>query len=139
MTDVDLRIIKDYGFIKYLLNYGADIASLELEYDENETLASMNPSIWINEDGSAYINIRAVNYNLLNSRYREYTQNDQPIAYVCKDQNHLKTERLYPGSGLSDEKILNDDYFNHIINEGEYLILKLKNLEILTQKYMVDI
>ena len=55
----------------------------------------MNPSIWINEDGSAYINIRAVNYNLLNSRYREYTQNDQPIAYVCKDQNHLKTENYF--------------------------------------------
>lgn len=95
MTDADLQIIKNYGFIKYLLNYGADIASLELEYDENETLASMNPSIWINEDGSAYINIRAVNYNLLNSRYREYTQNDQPIAYVCKDQNHLKTENYF--------------------------------------------
>lgn len=95
MKEQDKKTIKEEGFIKYLLNNGADIGSLELEYDENETLASMNPSIWINDDGSAYINIRAVNYNLLNSRYREYTQDDQPIAYVCKDQNHLKTENYF--------------------------------------------
>lgn len=99
------KIIKEYGFIKYLLEQGADIASLELEYDENETLASMNPSIWINTDGSAYINIRAVNYNLLNSRYREYTQNDQPIAYVCKDQYHLKTENYFGTFDIDTLKI----------------------------------
>ena len=38
----------------------------------------------------------------------------------------LKTEKLYPGSGVADDGI-NDVYFNHIINEGEYLILRLKN------------
>ena len=95
MDNNDNQIIKEYGFIKYLLDQGADIATLELEYDEYETLTSMNPSIWINKDGSAYINIRAVNYNLFNSRYREYTQEDQPIAYVCLDQHHLKTENYF--------------------------------------------
>ena len=39
----------------------------------------------------------------------------------------LKKERLYPGSGLSEENIENDNYYNHIINQGEYLYLKLKN------------
>ena len=41
----------------------------------------------------------------------------------------LKKEKLYPDSGLEEAKILNDVYFNHIINEGEYLYLKLKNFK----------
>ena len=43
------------------------------------------------------------------------------------EQKPLNKERLYPGSKLTEEQIKNDMYFNHIINEGEYLILKLKN------------
>ena len=86
--------IKNFGFIKYLLDNDAQIAPLEIAYNEDEILASMNPSIWI-KDGVGYINIRAVNYNLFNSKYREYTQNDQPIAYVNKDELHLKTENFF--------------------------------------------
>ena len=86
--------IKQFGFIKYLLENNAQLSLLEINYDEVETLASMNPSIWI-KDGIGYINIRAVNYNLFNSRYREYTQNDQPIAYVCKAASALKTENYF--------------------------------------------
>ena len=44
-----------------------------------------------------------------------------------KEQNKLKKERLYPGSGLAESKIENDVYFNHIINDGEYLYLQIKN------------
>ena len=40
-------IIQKFGFIRYLLENGAEIAPLEINYDEVETLASMNPSIWI--------------------------------------------------------------------------------------------
>ena len=46
------------------------------------------------------------------------------------ENNKLKKENLYPdssGFGLSNDKIENDVYFNHIINDGEYLYLKLKN------------
>ena len=39
----------------------------------------------------------------------------------------LERERLYPGSKLTEEQLKNDIHFNHIINEGEYLILNLKN------------
>lgn len=99
----DLNIINDYGFIKYLLDNNAKIAPLEINYDENEILASMNPSIWIDND-VCYINIRAVNYNLFNSRYREYTQNDQPIAYINKDEGHLITENFF---GTIDLETLN--------------------------------
>lgn len=88
-------IIQRFGFIKYLLENGAEIAPLEINYDEVETLASMNPSIWITNDGIGYINVRAVNYNLFDSRYREFTQDDQPTAYVCKDTYHLKTENYF--------------------------------------------
>ena len=90
----NIDIIKKYGFIKYLLDNNAKLAPLEINYDEIETLASMNPSIWI-KDGIGYINIRAINYNLFNSRYREYTQNDQPIAYICKSAQSLKTENYF--------------------------------------------
>ena len=86
--------IKQHGFIKYLLNNGAELAPLEINYDDIETLASMNPSIWIDGD-IGYINIRAVNYNLFNSRYREYTQDDQPIAYVNKKARYLETENYF--------------------------------------------
>ena len=89
-----MNTIKDFGFIKYLLDNNAQIAPLEINYDENEILASMNPSIWI-KDGVGYINIRAVNYNLFTSRFREYTQDDQPIAYVCKESTKLKTENFF--------------------------------------------
>ena len=41
----------------------------------------------------------------------------------------LKKEKLYPDSGLAEAQILNDLYFNHIINEGEYLNLALKNFK----------
>ena len=88
------NVIKQYGFIKYLLDNGAEIAPLENNYNQDNTLSSMNPSIWI-KDGIGYINIRAVNYNLFNSRYREYTQDDQPIAYVCKEEQELKTENYF--------------------------------------------
>ncbi len=44
-----------------------------------------------------------------------------------KEKNLLKKEKLYPGSGLTDTQIENDVYYNHIINDGEYLYLKLKN------------
>ena len=43
----------------------------------------------------------------------------------CKTKT-LKKEKLYPGSGVADDGI-NDVYFNHIINDGDYLFLKLKN------------
>ena len=89
-----LETIKQYGFLKYLLNNGAEIAPLEINYDEVETLASMNPSIWIDGD-TCYINVRAVNYNLFNSRYREYNQDDQPISYVNKKAYYLETENYF--------------------------------------------
>ena len=89
-----IETITNFGFIKYLLDNDAKIAPLEIEYNENEILASMNPSIWI-KDGIGYINIRAVNYNLFTSRYREYTQDDQPIAYINKDADHLITENFF--------------------------------------------
>ena len=92
--NTQLQTIKEYGFVKYLLDNGAEISPLEINYDENEILASMNPSIWI-KDGIGYINIRAVNYNLFTSQYREYTQDDQPTAYVCKQETHLKTENFF--------------------------------------------
>ena len=38
----------------------------------------------------------------------------------------LEPEKLYPGSGVSNDG-KNNIYFNHIINEGEYLVLRLKN------------
>ena len=47
------------------------------------------------------------------------------MAY--KEKNPLKKERLYPGSGLPEDQIENDVYYNHIINDGEYLYLRLKN------------
>lgn len=97
-----VETIKECGFIKYLLDNNAQIAPLEINYNENEILASMNPSIWI-KDGVGYINIRAVNYNLFNSRYREYTQDDQPTAYINKDQSHLITENFF---GMIDLKTL---------------------------------
>ena len=89
-----VETIKECGFIKYLLDNNAQIAPLEINYNENEILASMNPSIWI-KDGVGYINIRAVNYNLFNSRYREYNQDDQPTAYINKYQSHLITENFF--------------------------------------------
>jgi len=95
--------IVKYGFIKYLLNNGAEVSPLEINYDEVETLASMNPSIWIDGD-IGYINIRAVNYNLFNSRYREYTQTDQPVAYVNKIEYYLQTENYF---GTIDLNTLN--------------------------------
>ena len=88
-----IETIKKYGLIRYLLENGGRIASLDISYPvEDGILTSMNPSIWINEDGSAYINIRGVNYNLFNCYSREITQDDQPIAYVCKEATHLITE-----------------------------------------------
>ena len=101
----NIEVIQNYGFIKYLLDNNANIAPLEINYDENETLASMNPSIWI-KDGIGYINIRAVNYNLFNSRYREYTQDDQPLAYVCKEENALKTENYFGTIDLNTLEII---------------------------------
>ena len=86
--------INKYGFINYLLNNNAQIAPLELNYDDVETLASMNPSVWI-KDGVGYVNIRAISYNLFNSRYREYTQGDQPLSYVCRQAWNLKTENYF--------------------------------------------
>lgn len=89
-----IETVEKYGFVKYLLDNGAQISPLEINYNEIETLASMNPSIWI--DGNiGYINVRAVNYNLFNSRYREYNQNDQPISYINKKAYYLETENYF--------------------------------------------
>ena len=90
----NIENIDKYGFINYLITNNAKVAPLEINYDDVETLASMNPSIWI-KDGVGYINIRAISYNLFNSRYREYTQGDQPLSYVCKKATHLKTENYF--------------------------------------------
>ena len=46
---------------------------------------------------------------------------------ISKSEKNLKKERLYPGSGLEERIIENDHYYNHIINQGEYLYLKFKN------------
>ena len=43
------------------------------------------------------------------------------------EKNKLKHEKLYPGSGTNGVDIINDVFFNHIINNGEYLVLKIKN------------
>ena len=42
------------------------------------------------------------------------------------ERRELAKEKLYPGSGLSDNG-LNDYFFSHIINEGDHLTLSLKN------------
>ena len=88
-------IIQENGLIHFLLRNGATIAALEVPNLYEYQLASMNPSIWINEDGSAYVNIRVVNYNLWNMYSREFTQTDQPIAYVNLIADKLVTNNYF--------------------------------------------
>ena len=44
-----------------------------------------------------------------------------------EEKNKLKHEKLYPGSATIGGDIMNDGFYNHIINNGEYLVLKIKN------------
>lgn len=86
--------IKEYGFIKYLLDNDAKIGILEYNYHDHLILATMNPSIAIVND-IAYINLRAVNYNLLNFTKREFTIDDQPILYLNYIEHGLATENYF--------------------------------------------
>ena len=45
---------------------------------------------------------------------------------TASKEKPLKEEKLYPGSGLSDDG-LNDIFYNHILNKGEPLVLRFKN------------
>ena len=101
-------IIKEYGLIRYLLENGGRISSLDIKYpNEDGILTSMNPSIWAIDNNTAYINIRGVNYNLFNCYSREITQDDQPIAYVCKESTHLITENYFGIIDLNTFEISN--------------------------------
>lgn len=100
-------IIRENGLIKFLLQNSAEIAPLEVPNLYEEQLASMNPSIWINDDGSAYINIRVVNYNMWNICSREFTQTDQPVSYVSLGADYLATDNYFGEFDIDNLDILN--------------------------------
>ena len=129
---MNIDSISKFGFIKFLLDNDAQIAPLEINYDEVETLASMNPSIWITPEGKCYINVRAVNYNLFNSRYRQYNQGDQPIAYVCKAASKLKTENYF---GTLDLDTLNIEKISKVkmleLHEPNWIFTGLEDARII--------
>ena len=99
--------IKDFGLVRYILMNGGKIAPLELYYENNDILSSMNPSIYIDDNDIAYINIRAVNYNLFAVNTQEITCDDQPTIYVGADQTKLITTNFFGTINLDTLEINN--------------------------------
>lgn len=130
------KTIKEYGLIRYLLQQGAKIAPLEIDFEnfgeQEDIMTSMNPSVWIDEDGTGYVNIRAINYNIFNSRYREFTQDDQPVAYVSWATTYLKTVNYFGNINLDTLEMENMSRVKMLeLHEPNWVFIGLEDARII--------
>ena len=89
------REIKLRGFVNYALQHGGYIQPLLVDPKLTGGTGLMNPSVFVDDDGSILVNIRHVNYTLYHSEGKGFPHQYGPLQYIHpEDDMTLRTNNF---------------------------------------------
>ncbi len=84
------------NLVKKCIHAGAIVAPLIVPYQETNGLGLMNPSVFVEENGTIIINLRNVNYTFYHSEKKLFQHPYGPLTYIHPENDeHLRTWNWY--------------------------------------------